>query len=274
MNPKPKRSFGRDAVKALKKASPTILTGIGIVGVVVTAVLTAKATPKALERLEEEKDAKMAENGANLTRMETIAACWTYYVPAATAGIATIGCILGANVLNKRQQASLMGAYAFANRSFREYKNAVKEVFGEEGHKKVLQHIAAEKPTPPAIYGALTGKSFDFGDIDEQTHLFYDSFSQRYFEAKISDVLLAELHTNRNFAINGGEISVKQFYDFLGLETPDELKDHSWFVSDYYYFIDFTHEKIMVDDGMDREPTECWVIDMPYPPTLEPLDDL
>ena len=44
---KPKLS--QKAGQALKKASPTILTCIGAVGVVATAVLAVKATPKALE---------------------------------------------------------------------------------------------------------------------------------------------------------------------------------------------------------------------------------
>lgn len=274
MRLKPKKDFAKSAGKALQKASPTILSCIGAVGVVVTAALAVKATPKALERVEEAKSVKMAEKGENLTRLETIGACWTTYAPAAIAGIATISCIFGANTLNRRQQASLMSAYAFLDRSFREYKQSVKNVFGEEGHKRVLEDLAAEQPRPPMIYGTTTGGRFDFGETDEERHLFYDAFSGRYFDATFSQVLLAELHVNRNFALEGGDCSLHYFYDFLGLDTPEELKDLAWYVSDYYYFVDFTHEQIMVDDGPDHEPVECWVIEMPYPPTLEPLEDM
>ena len=167
-----------------------------------------------------------------------------------------------------------MSAYAFVSRSFKEYQNAVKEIFGKEGHNRVMNHVIAEKPMPPAIYGSLSGEQFDFGITNEEKHLFYDAFSERYFEARFSDVLLAELHTNRNFAINGGEIPLSQFYDFLGLDTPEELKELSWYVSDFYYFIDFTHTKHQIDDGPNNDPVECWCIDMTYPPTLEPLDDM
>ena len=270
---KPTQGLLTQAGKAFKKAAPTIFSCLGAIGVVATTTLAIKATPKALKHFETAQKEKNSQTSEKLTRMETIAVCWRCYIPAAATGIVTIGLIVGSNVLNRRQQASLIGAYTLVNRSFTEYKNAVKEVFGEEGHKKVMEHVVAEKSDPPSIYGALHGESFDFGEVDESTHLFYDMFAERYFEAKISDVLLAELHTNRNFALNGGEIQLKQFYDFLGLDTPNELKDLSWFVSDYYYFIDFTHEKIMIDDGVDREPVECWVIDMPYPPTLEPPED-
>ena len=49
--------------QALKKASPTILSCLGALGVVATAVLAVKATPKALERIEDAKEAKGPENG-------------------------------------------------------------------------------------------------------------------------------------------------------------------------------------------------------------------
>ena len=39
-----------------KKRSPEILTGIGIAGMITTTVLAVKATPKAIQLIEEEKD--------------------------------------------------------------------------------------------------------------------------------------------------------------------------------------------------------------------------
>ena len=154
---KTKPALLKRAGKAFKKATPTILTCISAAGVVVTVVLAVKATPKALKCIEKEKAVKNAENSENLTRMETIAACWRCYIPAAVTGIATIGCIFGANTLNRRQQASLVSAYALASRSFNSYKQKVKELYGEEAHKKVMASLAAEKSTKPTISaGSLT----------------------------------------------------------------------------------------------------------------------
>lgn len=103
---KPKKSLVSRAGKALKRASPTILSCLGAFGVVATAILAIRATPKALECIEDAKETKSPENGEKLTRLETIAACWQCYIPATVTGIATIWCIFGANVLNRRQQAS------------------------------------------------------------------------------------------------------------------------------------------------------------------------
>ena len=51
------------------KAAPTILTVVSAAGVVATAALAVRATPKALKRIETAKAVKKAENGGNLTRM-------------------------------------------------------------------------------------------------------------------------------------------------------------------------------------------------------------
>ena len=269
------KNFAQSAGKALKKAAPTILTCIGAVGVVATAVLTAKATPKAVNSVKRRQMELWTDDSDEIPEIsfgEKAMLMLPCYIPTVIVGAITIGSIFGANILNKRQQASLMAAYAFLDRSFREYKNSVKEVFGEEGHDRVMKNLMIEHPKPPTIYGSTFGESFDFGETTDEPHLFYDSFSQRYFDATFSDVLLAELHTNRNFAING-EVSLKDFYVFLGLDTPDELKDLCWFVSDFYYFVDFTHTRSLIDDGPNEEPVECWVIEMPFPPTLEPIED-
>lgn len=60
------------------------------------------------------------------------------YIPAAISGTATIFCIFGANVLSKRQQAALTSAYALLNDSYNNYKDKLKELYGEEAHQKIV----------------------------------------------------------------------------------------------------------------------------------------
>lgn len=267
---KAKPALLKRAGKAFKKATPTILTCISAAGVVVTVVLAVKATPKALKCIEKEKEVKNPENGENLTRMETIAACWRCYIPAAATGIATIGCIFGANALNRRQQASLVSAYALASRSFNSYKRKVKELYGEEAHEKVMASLAAEKSTKPEISAGSLAQmtSLGFEDANEEERLFYDAISDRYFQATISQVLQAEYHLNRNFAIGGGFITLNQFYEFLGISKVKGGDEVGWMVSDELYWVDFDHQKTVVDDGLNGE-VECYIIDAPFPPVSE-----
>lgn len=265
-----KQGLVKQAGHALKKATPTILSCLGAIGVVVTVILAVKATPKALERIEDAKEAKNPDDSEKLTRMETMAACWQCYIPATVTGIATIGCIFGANVLNHRQQASLASAYALVSRSYNDYKQKVKEMAGEDVHKQIMKSLAAEKAKNMHVRscGLINASSLEFEDADEELRLFYDSFSDRYFQATISQVLQAEYHVNRNFALMGGFVPVNMFYEFLGIETKPDLSEFGWWVSDELYWVDFNHSKAMVDDGLNGE-IECYIIDMDYTPTTE-----
>lgn len=263
----PKQGLIKQAGKALKKASPTILGILGVVGVVTTAVLAVKATPKALEHIEDAKEVKSRENGEDLTRLETVAACWRCYIPATATGIATVGCILGANVLNRRQQASLASAYALVSRQYSDYKRTVKEMAGEEVHKKIMKSLAVEKVDKNHTIKAQGFSGFytlDFEDLDENERLFYDSFSDRYFTSTVSKVLQAEYHLNRNFALGGGGIPLNHFYDLLGIDDIPEGDSIGWFVNDEMYWIDFDHSKVVLEDGL-----ECYIIDMVYIPGTE-----
>ena len=273
---KAKPALFKRAGKALQKAAPTILTCAGTAGVVATAVLAVRATPKALKCIEREKEAKNVENGGNLTRMETIGVCWRCYVPAAVTGIATIGCIFGANVLNRRQQASLVSAYALASRSLNRYKQKVKELYGEEAHRKVMAALAVEQSEKHPIYAGTFAAttSLGFEEADEEERLFYDAISSRYFQATISQVLQAEYHLNRNFALSGGFITLNDFYDFLGISKTPEGDKIGWMVSDGLYWVDFDHQRTVVDDGLNGE-VECWIINAPFPPvTYEEWEDM
>ena len=117
----------------IKKNSSTILTCLGATGVVITSVMAVKATPKAMLLLEEEKENK----GSELTKLEVVMTAAPAYIPAVGIGLSTIACIFGANILNKRQQAALMSAYALINRSYRDYRSKLRELLGEETDEQV-----------------------------------------------------------------------------------------------------------------------------------------
>lgn len=128
MKPKLSQKVGR----ALQKASPTILTCVGAVGVVATAVLAVKATPKAIEMVRADSRKNHDGDPYAATKAEMVKSCWKCYIPAAATGAATIVCIFGANVLNRKQQAALSSAYALVSRSYTDYKRkiAINSVYG------------------------------------------------------------------------------------------------------------------------------------------------
>ena len=100
----------------LSRNTPLILSCIGGVGVVLTTVMAVKATPKAILLLGEAKE----EKGEELSALEKLNTAGQIYIPAIITGASTIACIFGANVLNQKQQTSLMSAYALTNVSYKE----------------------------------------------------------------------------------------------------------------------------------------------------------
>lgn len=235
----------------LDRNAATILTTVGGIGVVATSVLAVRATPKALQLIEESKE----EKGGELTKIETALAAAPAYIPSVIVGVSTIACIFGANVLNKRKQAALMSAYALLDSSYKTYKNKVLDLYGEEADNKVTEEIAKDE------YEEDTS-------VEDGKMLFYDTFSNRYFESTIEDVQRAEYQVNRDLALHY-EVSLNKFYDLLGVPRIEAGDAIGWSVEAGcvwygYNWIDFDHKKVVIDDDL-----ECRVIKMVTPPTAD-----
>lgn len=222
-----------------KRNSATILTIVGAAGVVATSVMAVKATPKALRAIEEAKE----EKGDDLTRLETIAVAAPAYTPVVITGIATIGCIVGINILNKRQQASLASAYALIDQSFKDYKHKVTELYGEDADTQVKGAIVKDK------YGE---REFD---LEDGKKLYYDMHSEQYFEATPFMVQRAEYELNR-MNITDGSVYLNDWYRLLDLKPVEHGWDFGWSPGmnserTWQEWIEFSHQTVVMDDGLE-----------------------
>ena len=156
-----------------KSWASTVLTCVGAIGVVATAVVTAKATPKAIAMLKKAEE----EKGEELTKLEIVKTAAPAYIPAILIGTSTIACVFGANILNKQHQASLASAYALLDNSYREYRKKVDELYGEDTDDRVLVELAKEEYED--IKDSVSGEK----------QLFFDYSTLRYFEASMDDVI-------------------------------------------------------------------------------------
>lgn len=245
----------------IKRNASTILTCVGAAGVVGTAVMAVKATPKALTLI---KDAE-EEKGEKLTKLEVVKIAGTSYIPAIITGAATIACIFGSNVISKHQQAALMSAYALLDSSYKEYRNKVDELYGEEAGEKVRAEIAKDKYTGDEVSG------------EDGKELFYDFFSGRYFESTKEAVLWAQYEINRALFVNCAA-GLNEYYDFLGLPTRSEYNEIGWAcgqMEEMYWhpWIEFDHEETVIDGDSDaHEGLKCTIIHMPMEPVMGYLE--
>ena len=245
--------FVRQSQLFVKRNAPTILTVLGGAGVVVTTVTAVKATPKALALLDEAKK----EKGEDLTKLEVIKTAGPAYIPTIISCATTLACVFGANILNKRQQAALVSAYAFLDNTHKEYKNKVKELYGEEGELEVKKGIVKDKL-----------EESDILDEEDDKELFFDEFSGRYFNSTLKDVIAAQYRLNREISLRGYAY-LNEYYEYLDMEPVDGGDVLGWSEGsnlDRYWqaWIDFNNSKTVLDDGL-----ECYIVTMFNEPTTD-----
>lgn len=247
--------FVNQAKHFWKRNGSLVLTCVGGVGVAATAVMAVKATPKALERLDQAEQ----EKGEELTKFEKVVVAGPAYIPAVVAGVSTVACIFGANALNKRQQAALMSAYALLDSSYKDYKNKVEELYGEGANEQVRSELAKEQYEDEGI------------EVEGNKQLFYDEFSERYFESTMDKVLNAEYQLNRAITVDGFAY-LNEFYEWLEIPTVDYGDYLAWsagemYDSCWYAWVDFNHFKVTMDDGL-----EAIIVSMNLDPTFDSED--
>lgn len=249
------------AGRFIKRNGATILTIAGGVGVVVTTVTAIKATPKALEKLEEAKQ----EKGEPLSKWEKVKVAGPTYLPTMVIGASTVMCVIGVHLLTSRAQANVASAYALVEQSYKAYKNKVIEIYGQEAHEEIVDAIIAERAENVGVDApGFIGKERLY--VDEKcgrNRLFYDEYGDRFFETTLEQVISAEYHLNRNYTLRGYTI-LNEFYDFLGLEPTDYGSELGWCnYDDGMAWIEFNHRKT------DIKGQDCIIIDMPFAPDLE-----
>ena len=217
---------------------------------VATTVMAVKATPKAWARLELATE----EKGEELTVLEVVQVAAPVYIPTILVGASTIACIFGANVLNKRNQASIASAYALLDNSFKEFKKKANELYGEDAGERISEEIAKD--------------NYEEIKPEEGKELFYDEFSGRYFHADKNVITQAEFQINRDLARHGG-VYLNEYFEVLGLPETDYGDYLGW--STFYItemcwesWLDFGYQKVTLDDGL-----ECTVISM----LVDPIPD-
>lgn len=239
----------------VKKHSPEILAGVGVVGVVASAVLACKATMKvndiltdAKEQIDKvnsvknnpayadrysEEDAKKdlsvvyVQKGVELVKV---------YLPAFTLGAVSIGCLLSSNNILRKRNAALGAAYATLDKSYKAYRNRVVERFGSEVEKEIRYNIRAEeiehttideegnevvvkeevKTMDPNLYSDYA-KFFDESNVNWNRNPEYNLMFLKSQQQYANDLLKSR-----------GRLFLNEVYDMLGIERTKAGQVVGW----------------------------------------------
>ena len=210
----------KDIRKFASKRSPEILTGIGIAGMITTTILAVRATPKALELIEEQKEEESVDE---LSSFEVVKVAWKPYIPAMVTCIASTACLIGASSVNTKRNAALATAYKLSETALSEYRDKVVETIGEKKERIVRDKVAEErvKKNPVSKNEVIVtgnGKT-----------LCFDPISGRYFMCSIETIKKAENTLNKQMLHDiSGYVSLNEFYDELGLDHTSVGNDLGW----------------------------------------------
>ena len=241
--------FINSAKSAIVKHSPEILTGMGIAGMVTTAVLAVKATPKALDLIRDREDELEVEK---LPVGEIVKTTWKCYIPAVSTCVLSAACIIGASSVHTKRNAAIAAAYKLSEKALIEYKDAVIETIGEKKELEVRDKMAEKRIEKDPV------SKTEVIITDKGTSLCYDSISGRYFKSDIETIKRAENVINKQL-LSDMYVSLNDFYDEIGLDFTKVGRELGWSVDEGLIEIHFSSQ--LADDG-----TPCLVVEYHTPP--------
>lgn len=226
-----------DARILAAKHAPGILLAMGIGSGLYAGVQAVKATPKALQLIEEKKN---AENKDELTPIEVVQTCWKPYVPATFATAASITLLMGSNSIHVKRNTALAAACKLSEVAFMEYRDKVIETIGERTEKEVRHRLAQDKVeqnpvSKSEVYFTGTGKT-----------LFLDLMTKRYFYSDRDTIQKAANEINRRITLGEMYASLNDFYTEIGLEQAD-VGDMVGFTVEHLIELDWSAH--IADDG-------------------------
>lgn len=239
----------KNAQATLGKHSPEILTGLGIAGMITTTVLAVKATPKALDLIEEKK---YEEDKDRLTPVEAVKATWKCYIPAAITCTSSVACLIFANTVYAKRTTALATAYKLSEAAITEYREKVIETIGEKKEKEVRDKVDRDKIEKNPV------SKTEVIITEKGNTLCYDAISGRYFKSDIEQIKKIENILNRRM-MSDMYVSLNEFYDELGLEHTAIGTELGWNIDRGLIDVNFSSQ--IADDG-----TPCIVVNYSIAP--------
>ncbi len=228
--------IGRGTLLA-QKYLPEIMLGVGIAGIPVATVLACKATLKIDEiKLEAaEKFIKIEAGKAQydpsvyseedykkdltIVTAQTAVKIVKLYLPSAVVMIVSIGLITGGHYILNRRNAALVGAYKILDSGFKNYRQRVKELYGEDADtaarlnpKKVIIDEQEVDEINPTVKNSIVNIESEYARMFDSNSVYWrNDHDQNLFHIRNQ-----ELYANDQ--LNGrGHIFLNEVYDMLGL---------------------------------------------------------
>lgn len=199
-------------------SSTTVLTGMGVTGVVTTAYLTGRASFKAAELIRREEIVKTLPPD-KLTNKEKVKLVWPLYVAPISVGCTTITAIVVANHTASKRIAALTVASGISERALTEYKAKVLEKLGEKKEMAIRDEVAQDRVNATENKEVLVVGA---GEV-----LCFDMYTGRYFQSTVEKIRQAENKINFEI-LNHLYASLSSFYNEIGIPATQYSDEVGW----------------------------------------------
>jgi hypothetical protein len=217
--------------------SPAIMTGIGVAGVITTAVLAGRASYSSALLLENALIEKRQHDRGMLTTREKVEVVWKEFIPPAVVGAITICAIVCANRVEARRAAALAAAFKVADEAQEMYRQKVIEAVGAKSEENIRAEVAHDQMRQQLASPTII--------VTGGNHPFFDEFSGQFFESTMQRV--QDAVNQINYQINQTNYAgLDEFYDLLGLARSDFSGEFGWNSDE---LLSIYHTAVLLDDG-------------------------
>ena len=226
----------------LSKHSPAMLSVIGGVGVVATAVLASQETLRVKEVVEphvenlelisatlEDESKQYSDQDALHDRTVIYTRLGRdllkLYAPALIVSVLTIASIAASHRISAKRIAGLTAAYGALDQSYRRYRGRVEQALGEEGMKELDTKIReqakkdiAERRKPDADISEIGDSIFDLAGASQYAVLYDENAATWNKNRNLSTSILRAQENYANDLLNcRGYVMLNEVYAGLGL---------------------------------------------------------
>lgn len=226
----------------LSKHSPAMLSVIGGVGVVATAVLASQETLRVKEVVEphvenlelisatlEDESKQYSDQDALHDRTVIYTRLGRdllkLYAPALIVGVLTVASIAASHCISAKRIAGLTAAYGALDQSYRRYRGRVEQALGEEGMKELDTKIReqakkdiAERRKPDADISEIGDSVFDLAGASQYAVLYDENAATWNKNRNLSTSILRAQESYANDLLNcRGYVMLNEVYAGLGL---------------------------------------------------------
>lgn len=257
----------------MKKKSPEILLGIGIIGFVGTVVTACKATLRADEVLEYhqkkmqdtreakkiadqnpeeelEYDEHLYRQDVGLQYLKTVGRMAKLYAPSIALGTLSLACILASRNIMQKRYLGAVAAFNSVSATFDQYRKRVRDEYGESLDKHFRYGTTYDSITENSVdeNGKKTKEKIDIENTDssmivpdDDTCRFFDSSNDNWDPNPSFSMMWLRGQQNvlNDLLHTRGHVFLNEVYDALGFDHTPQGAVLGWIDGDGDDCIDF-----------------------------------